>query len=201
MQQVLSEIFDALRAAYGRENRPGGDAAERSLAAVRPDVNDLSSSGTAPLSLLDAAAGQASALPLAKAVCECAGLFAWQHWAEGELDAEVSSNLYTTELVGPDGVWFDSAVRVGLLISAADTDYPVSSHSGEETYYVISGVAEWTLGDGIYRPVHPGELVHHPAWKPHGRRTLNEVFLGAWRWSGDLDLASFRVDAAAGATR
>ena len=147
------------------------------------------------------AAEQASALPLAKAVCECAGLFAWQHWAEGELDAEVSSNLYTTELVGPDGVWFDSAVRVGLLISAADTDYPVSSHSGEETYYVISGVAEWTLDDGIYRPVHPGELVHHPAWKPHGRRTLDEVFLGAWRWSGDLDLASFRVDAAAGATR
>jgi hypothetical protein len=161
---------------------------------------ELETSGyhAAPWSLLEAASGQEAALPLAGAILGCCDRLYWRHWAEGALDDEVSSNLYSTELVGPDGLFFDAGVRVGLLVSAAQTDYPVSSHSGEETCWVISGVADWTLDDGLYRPVRPGSLVHHPAWMPHGRRTGREVFLGAWRWSGDLDLDSFRVADGAG---
>lgn len=201
MHKGLSEIFDALLVTFGDEGRPGGDAAVHALTQARRIDMDLSTGESAPRSLLEAAVDQPSALPLSSAVCACARLLHWQHWAEGKLDSAVSSNLYTTELIGPNGIWHDPAVRIGLLVSAADTDYPVSSHSGEETYFVISGVAEWTLDDGIYRPVRPGEMVHHPAWKPHGRRTLDEVFLGAWRWSGDLDLDSFRVNDVAGGAR
>jgi quercetin dioxygenase-like cupin family protein len=101
--------------------------------------------------------------------------------------------LFTTELVGPDGHVDADDVRVGLLVSDTDTDYPISSHSGEETYYVIAGLAEWTVGDQRYAPKPPGSFVHHPSWVPHGRKTRNEPFLGAWRWSGNLDLSTFSV--------
>ena len=194
MDYDLDRLLLALIDAWRREQRPGGDVAVQALLSARQTEIELEIGETAPLSLLEAAAEQQGAMPLAATVLECCQCFHWQHWAEGTLDAEVSANLYTTELVGPDGLVYDADARIGLLVSAADTDYPVSSHSGEETYLVISGVAEWTLDDGLYRSVPPGELVHHPAWKSHGRRTLDEVFLGAWRWSGDLDLASFRVD-------
>ena len=110
------------------------------------------------------------------------------------LAENIASNLYTTELVGPDGHFFHDDVRIGLLVSDMETDYPVSSHSGEETYYVISGTAEWTVDGGPYQFHPPGSFIHHPSWTPHGRRTSNEVFLGAWRWSGDLDLDSFKLE-------
>lgn len=117
----------------------------------------------------------------------------WMRWQGKGLAADTSSRLFTAELVGPDGQITATDIRVGLLVSAARTDYPVSSHSGEETYLVLAGTAEWTVGEQAYEARPPGTLIHHTALAPHGRRTLDEPFLGAWRWSGDLDLSSFSV--------
>lgn len=192
--RLISELLVKLADAYGAEGRPGGDAAAAALLAASRRDGLCDPTDSAPSALLKRAAEQPGALPISATIGDCCQYFHWTHWAEGTLDDRVSSKLFTTELVGPDGLFHDSSVRVGLLISASDTDYPVSSHSGEETYLVISGVAQWTLDGSPYRPISPGALVHHPSWMPHGRRTLDEVFLGAWRWSGDLDLDSFRVD-------
>ena len=109
------------------------------------------------------------------------------------MSQEISARLFSTELLGPDGHFHDDVVRVGLLLSEPETNYPVSSHSSEETYFVISGEAEWIVGTGEYQRHPPGSFVHHPAWETHGRCTLLEPFLGAWRWSGNLDLSTFSV--------
>jgi hypothetical protein len=63
-------------------------------------------------------------------------------------------------------------VRVGPLLSAAETDYPVSRHSGGETHLVVSDIAEWTIDGWPYLLQEPGTLMHHYAWVAHGRRTL-----------------------------
>lgn len=76
---------------------------------------------------------------------------------------EVSSKLHTTELVGPDGHIQADRVRVELLVSDIETDYPMSVHAVEETYLVIAGVAEWAVGDTNFMQRAPGDFVHHPA--------------------------------------
>ncbi len=187
-------LLNALADAFAGEGRPGGNAAATALRAARDRPYRAMPGTSEPTDLLTAACTHADAFPVAASVMSCAPLISWTNWEGEGLEAGVSSNLHTAELVGPDGHIEAEGVRVGLLVSDKATDYPVSRHSGEETYLVISGTAEWTVDGGPYRAHPPGTLIHHPAWAPHGRRTLAEPFLGAWRWSGDLDLSSFSVD-------
>ena len=190
----LDELLTVLATIYRREGRPGGDLASAALLSAATKSFDYAVTNSASLGLLiNRACDQEKALALAKTIQSCWAFFTWSNWGEGTLTEDVASNLYTAELVGPDGLFKDDRVRVGLLLSEAATDYPISSHSGEETYYVISGLAEWSVDGSPYRIRNPGSFIHHPAWVPHGRRTLDEVFLGAWRWSGDLNLDSFNV--------
>lgn len=192
-QSDFSELLLALAEAFSREGRTGGRQAARALRLA--DINDYrrTASHSNPLAVLRAACALPNALTLSKLILRCEPLLDWTSWEGEGLSATVSERLYTTELLGPDGQIPAEGVRVGLLVSDCGTDYPVSSHSGEETYLVIAGVAEWTLGESGYAPRAPGDMIHHPAWVPHGRRTGSEPFLGAWRWSGDLDLSSFSV--------
>lgn len=186
-------LLDALAASFAEEGRPGGDAA---VAALRhADTADYrrARSTSKPDALLSTACALPDALPSAGLVMACAPWIDWTPWEGEGLDAGVSARLHSAELVGPDGHLPADDVRVGLLVSEPATDYPVSSHSGEETYLVLAGTAEWTIGNSPYTACPPGSLIHHPAWERHGRRTTKEPFLGAWRWSGDLDLGSFRV--------
>ena len=190
---AFNALLAALADAFALEGRAGGDLAAAALRAAMTRPYRRARATSAPGLLLDAACALPEARPIAALVLACRPAIDWTHWEGEGLAGEVSSRLHTAELVGPDGHIAADGVRVGLLISDAGTDYPVSSHSGEETYYVIAGVAEWTVADTPYAQQPPGALIHHPAWAAHGRRTRSEPFLGAWRWSGDLDLSSFTI--------
>ncbi|WP_422038001.1 dimethylsulfonioproprionate lyase family protein [Roseibium sp.] len=192
-RQTFDALLLAIAGAFDVEGRAGGDtAAARLRGAINRPVS-LEKAHSHPAALLREVGTLETSVGWMKLVPECASCLNWEHWRGKGLADDVSSSLYTTELLGPDGHVRDKEVRVGLLVSEAWTDYPLSSHSGEETYYVIAGHAEWAIESTPYTMVSPGSFVHHPAWVPHGRRTLAEPFLGAWRWSGDLDLASFEV--------
>ena len=189
----LSGLLLALADAFSREGREGGRQAADALRRADLGHYRRTLSTSDPSRLLARTSRLPGALPLATLVLDCQGLLDWTSWEGEGLAKDVSRRLFTTELLGPDGHVPAEDVRVGLLASEPMTDYPISSHSGEETYVVIAGVAEWTVGDQGYAQRQPGDLVHHPAWVPHGRRTGEEPFLGAWRWSGDLDLSTFSV--------
>ena len=192
-RRTFDALLQEIASVFSAEGRPGGDAAALRLreARYRPFLPGMAN--THAMTLLRQACQLGNAVDWARLVLECAAHLAWEHWQGTGLSDRVSSSLYTTELLGPDGHIRDDEVRVGLLVSEANTDYPLSSHSGEETYYVIAGEADWVLDKAPYRRVPPGSLVHHPAWAKHGRKTLSEPFLGAWRWSGNLDLKSFEI--------
>ena len=189
----LASLRSGLAERFDSEGRAGGVlAAQRLRESLNAPYRPTAASHD-PGPLLSAACALPDALPLSSHVLGCRSLLQWSLWEGEGLDRNISSSLFSTELVGPDGHFAGDDVRVGLLLSDAGTDYPRSSHSGEETYLVLAGTAEWTVGDEPYTAKPPGALVHHPAWAVHGRRTLGEPFLGAWRWSGDLDLSSFSV--------
>ncbi len=190
---TFNTLLAALAEAFALEGREGGNLAAAALRAAMGQPYRRAHATSDPGALLESACALPGALPVASLVLACRPYIDWTHWEGEGLAADVSSRLYTAELIGPDGHVAAEGVRGGLLVSDAGTDYPVSSHSGEETHYVIAGVAEWTVGDMPYAPQAPGALIHHPAWVLHGRRTGSEPFLGAWRWSGDLDLSSFSV--------
>ena len=193
IRKQVNDVLLFLADVYAREGRPGGDLAGESLVAATKGSIDLEPSAW-PEELITLANTQEQALPIISTIVGCASVFKWSNWGEEILDGQVSGNLYFTELVGPDGLFADTSVRVGLQVSDKFIDYPLSSHAGEETHYVLSGTAHWILEGQDYIEKAPGSYVYHPAWKAHGRRTGGQIYLGAWRWSGDLDLDSFRLD-------
>lgn len=190
---VLADLLQELAVAFGNEGCAGGDLATKALRNADLSAYRRRVSQSDPSTILADACRLPGALPISQLVLQSLPMLDWTSWEGEGLSAEVSKRLYTTELVGPDGHFHCESVRVGLLVSDRDTDYPVSSHAGEETYFVIAGTAAWTVGKKPYTKQRPGTLVHHPAWCPHGRRCDSEPFLGAWRWSGDLDLSTFSV--------
>ncbi|CTQ59321.1 dimethylsulfonioproprionate lyase family protein [Roseibium album] len=190
---AFDALLLAIASAFSAEGRPGGDAAAVRLRAASKRPFYARPARDHPGALLRQVCALDNAIDCARLVLGCAASLDWEHWQGTGLADDVSNSLYTTELLGPDGHVRDNEVRVGLLVSEAGTDYPPSSHAAEETYFVIAGKAEWVLEGAPYWQVPPGSFVHHPAWAVHGRRTLSEPFLGAWRWSGNLDLASFGV--------
>lgn len=192
-RERLDALLNGLADAYELEGRLGGDQAVAALRSATRKAYRRRPGASNAATVLEAACSLGNALPLAQQVLQCSSLLDWECWEGTGLSADISSNLHTTELVGPDGHFNADSVRIGLLVSDADTDYPISSHSGEETYLVLAGEAAWTVGEAGYAPHLPGAFVHHPAWVKHGRRTGDKPFLGAWRWSGDLDLSSFSV--------
>lgn len=187
------ELLLSLGDAFAEEPRPGGKLAAQALRCADMGAYRRKVSEADPASLLAAAGALPAALSMVEHVLGCQGLLDWTCWSGEGLDGEVSRRLFTTELVGPDGHIPADNVRVGLLASQPWTDYPISSHSGEETYLVLAGVAEWVVDGSDYVERQPGAFVHHPAWAKHGRRTKEEPFFGAWRWSGDLDLSTFSI--------
>lgn len=60
--------------------------------------------------------------------------------------------------------------------------YPFHSHPAPEIYFVVSGQAEWTVGDETFEAV-PGTAIYHPPGVRHqmvnrGPETLKTV----WFW-------------------
>ncbi len=192
-RENLTSLMGALGEAFSREQREGGRKAADALRDADVENYRTMPRQQDPSKVLATLQTLPDTLPLLDQVTCCQHLLSWTCWEGGGLATEVSNRLFTTELLGPDGHIYAEELRVGLLVSDAWTDYPVSSHSGEETYLVIAGIADWILGDSGYIKRKPGEFVHHPAWEPHGRKTTDQPFLGAWRWSGDIDLSTFSV--------
>ena len=178
MNTAFDKLLGELAEIYLREGRSGGVAASEVLKLSR--IQELRLPTEEPSAIADdlmrKVCAHPLALPISLSIMACRKLFRWNNWGNDVLPREISRRLFTVELVGPDGVCHHDEVRVGLQMSEGYTDYPVSSHSGEETHFVISGTAEWTAGGDPYSIKTPGEFVHHPAWTPHGRRTLDEPY-------------------------
>lgn len=87
-------------------------------------------------------------------------------------------------------------IRMGILQLDTGAIYPFHAHPAPELYYVISGTAEWTVGDTTFT-AKPGTAIHTPPNTRHqmvnrGPELLELLFVW-WAPGGDravLDVAS-----------
>ena len=110
----------------------------------------------------------------------------------GKIRADVARRMATSTLIGPDNAMIDhDGVRVGLFMQGPGLDYPTRHHAAEETFYIISGTAEWRVDGGTPKLRPPGDYVHHASGAPHSSSTRAEPLLAAWRWTGDVSHESY----------
>src|SRR5258708_24952865 len=100
------------------------------------------------------------------------------------------------EIVGPDGFAASESLRFGLYVQAPESFYPPHSHAAEEFYYVLSGTARWQKGEEAFSLKLPGSCIRHAPWQRHAMETAAEPLLALWVWTGDLDMASYRMEGA-----
>jgi quercetin dioxygenase-like cupin family protein len=87
-------------------------------------------------------------------------------------------------------------VLMGVLNLEAGGYYPLHSHPAPEIYYVISGSAEWTVGDDTFTAT-PGMAVYHAPNAPHRMvNNGNEPLHTVWFWwapNGERDVLQVGV--------
>lgn len=79
-------------------------------------------------------------------------------------------------------------VLFGILELAPGGYYPGHHHPAPEIYYVLSGEAQWTVGDQTFK-VKGGESIYHPPLKMHrmvnkGTKPLRVLYIW-WKPGGD----------------
>lgn len=87
------------------------------------------------------------------------------------IDIMANDDFIPSDAIDQDGVgtaWrrpvsMDVERGVGVMIWKADTGYFVSKQPAySETFVVLSGTADCSIGDGEFVPVGPGSIVHMP---------------------------------------
>ena len=124
---------------------------------------------------------------------ECSELISWREAGFGKLPKEFSKRIFVSELIGPNGLFDSTHVRIGLLIMHEQIAYPKHWHDAEELYLVLNGNAYWSVDDGPDVLYPPDSFVHHKSCQPHSMTTQAEPLLALWGWTGDIDGKSYSV--------
>jgi len=111
-----------------------------------------------------------------------------------KMPASFAGRSAYNEIVGPDGFAASDVLRFGLYAQAPESFYPPHDHAAEEFYYVLSGTALWQKGEEALSPRPPGSCIRHAPWQRHAMQTMAEPLLALWVWTGDLDMASYRME-------
>ena len=97
------------------------------------------------------------------------------------------------EIAGPDGMIKTYRCRFGVQFQTGHTDYAEHSHAAEELYMVLAGQGEWRTSTTPPKNHSAGEFIHHAPFQPHAITTHKQPVLSLWGWTGDLDLATYRL--------
>ena len=108
----------------------------------------------------------------------------------GQMTEDAAAICAVAELMGPDGPIPAPDLRLGLLFQRPESYYPLHNHDADETYVILAGEALWTAGEDV-RLRGAGEMIHHPGLMPHAFRAGPKGFVALYRWSGDINAASY----------
>ena len=123
----------------------------------------------------------------------CVDQLHWRQAGFGKLPENLSQEISVTEFIGPDGIFENPNVRIGLLLQSPEIHYPRHWHIAEELYYIISGTANCAADDEKEKLCQPGNFVHHMSGQTHNITTCSEPLLALWGWTGDIDGASYSI--------
>lgn len=123
----------------------------------------------------------------------CAADLHWRQAGFGKLPGGTTQQLAVAELIGPDGLFRRSDIRIGLLIQREGFHYPWHRHAAEEVYLVLKGTALWAVDDADLSPRAPGSIILHRSQQPHTIVTDGEPICALWGWAGDIAGSSYSL--------
>ena len=123
----------------------------------------------------------------------CADSLSWREAGFGKLPKEFSKRIFASELIGPNGLFESTNIRIGLLIQQEKIAYPKHWHDAEELYLVLNGNAYWSVDYDPAVPYRPDSFVQHKSCQPHSMTTQAEPLLALWGWTGDIDGKSYSI--------
>lgn len=131
--------------------------------------------------------------PLLAEVARVRESLVWYRPDSARIHEAIGSRLSAVELLGPDGMIFNSSCRLGLFLQMPDLFYPAHAHAADELYVVLSGTAEWQCNDSEPKLRPPGSFIHHPSRHWHAMNTRSEPLLVIWGWTGDIGFESYLI--------
>lgn len=123
----------------------------------------------------------------------CAKDLHWRQPGFGKLPLELANHLAVAELIGPDGLFPASGLRIGVLIQREGFKYPMHHHAAEELYFVLHGTATWAVEGAAPVARVPGSLIHHRSFQAHGIETTDTPLCALWGWMGDVGGGSYSI--------
>jgi dimethylpropiothetin dethiomethylase len=130
---------------------------------------------------------------LTRCLVTCADSLSWREAGFGKLPKEFSKRIFASELIGPNGLFESTNIRIGLLIQHEQIAYPKHWHEAEELYLILNGNAYWNIDDDPAVLCSPDSFVHHKSHQPHSMATQAEPLLALWGWIGDIDGKSYSI--------
>ena len=97
------------------------------------------------------------------------------------------------ELIGPDGLYYNDTVRVGLWLQNKDIVYGPRQHEAEETFFIFNGEAHWWTDECELELKGPNSYVFHPSNILHTSITTDSPVFTAWRWSGEIGFEKYKL--------
>jgi len=106
--------------------------------------------------------------------------------------SSVSRHFTAVSLMGPGQFIEHESLRAGLYMQTPNSYYPLHNHEATETYVILQGHAEWTIGD-VTENYGPNKIIHHTPYQPHAFQTFDAPLLAFWRWGGNIAVDTYRM--------
>ena len=103
----------------------------------------------------------------------------WREAGFGKLPLEISNQVCVSELIGPNGFYNHSSVRIGLLLQMPKTHYPWHHHAAEELYFILSGKAYWAVDKKKPKLNSTESFIHHKSDQSHCMITKKQSYVGS----------------------
>lgn len=130
---------------------------------------------------------------LTRLLAACAADLHWRKAGFGKLPDDARQQLAVAEFIGPDGMFHNQDVRIGLLIQREGFHYPWHRHAAQEVYLVLKGTALWAVDDQDPSPRAPGSVILHASHQPHTMLTQKDPICALWGWVGDIAGSSYSL--------
>jgi mannose-6-phosphate isomerase-like protein (cupin superfamily) len=139
---------------------------------------------------MDLSSGQQSIDQLLKLYAANKGRLKWEQSytrADGVVGEDMLSGYGFAEMIGKLGPFLSHAVRCGIGVYGPAIDYPRHTHKAEEVYLVMSGTAQFKLGQGPAELKSAGDVIYVESMTPHGFTTEDQAMVVFYLWqAGDL---------------
>ena len=128
--------------------------------------------------------GSIETFPIIEAIKKNASEANWrQTYSISEVGEDFANRHCYFELIGPNGHFYNEAIRGFVCYWGEYLNYNWHSHEAEEIYYILGGKALFKTKT-MTKVLKANETQFHKSWESHAMETLEEPLLAFILWRG-----------------